>query len=816
MDIDDLKSSIKMDMERSGSYDRYPTRFFAIPFDEKTADRVLEISKYILEQCDGKKVEIIDFRDWLQNEDGWVTMQTVEANIRSLDENTNFIVVGFSEYARFLSNAELQTMIISLLEIENTGKNIKRRIYFACFALYSQIEKEIIEHHRRFDVYNPILNEIVVEDLPIIYFIDDGIDSYSYDNIIYTSNEWYGMWRNKEIHIAEPILCFSKTLSYFYEKASPDNVYNIRKIANYEDLLKYLYKIDCIKAYEPNVTEFFKKLIKILRYKTNHTLFDAILQELNCIEITDKNFVSLWVNNETFKRWLLQNYVLLKNLSNSYMYNVANELNELNDSEFFETTYSYIFQHNNKEYYTERRSMLLNIIELQPKANFGLRMTNYYEQYLMKKISEKSKTEIDKIDFGIDITLDSGKELIAYDVKKELLPIVTPFSEYERQLLLWLYREGLVAEEDILKIYLDFAIYLNNDTPVLTKNFTKLTKYFENYRKYRSDSELSSGYDHQLTQWNSTEERFYQWYTDTLLEYPESILKKEKFKGKVFVLDGVGAEYTSFIATVLKEEGYIVDLCLYAKSHLPSITSQAKKYFHNDYLWIDDYDKKVVHGEIYNSVINLEHSLSQIKEVIKSVADKNRGEAIAIIADHGSTANNRFYKKSKKYNFEFADHGGRCYLNKEGVSVPESDDYIQYSDEDGNQWLVALNEQSLYNNVPYAVHGGATPEEVIVPVIVSHFYNGHEFSYRIVAKNLQVKGTDRTVEFKITPNPDTATMTGADGTNTSLKYCIDTNSWKGSLLRGIEQLITVSVGKQSCQFTTVPTTKMKGDDGFDD
>ena len=38
------------------------------------------------------------------------------------------------------------------------------------------------------------------------------------------------MWRNPEIDVEKPIICTSKILLYFYGKACPDNVYNIKKI----------------------------------------------------------------------------------------------------------------------------------------------------------------------------------------------------------------------------------------------------------------------------------------------------------------------------------------------------------------------------------------------------------------------------------------------------------------------------------------------------------------------------------------------------------------------------------------------------------
>ena len=181
--------------------------------------------------------------------------------------------------------------------------------------------------------------------------------------------------------------------------------------------------------------------------------------------------------------------------------------------------------------------------------------------------------------------------------------------------------------------------------------------------------------------------------------------------------------------------------------------------------------------------------------------------------------NHKYIVVEKKYQFEQADHDGRCWHNKERRHVEPSPDYIGYDDEAGEEWVIALNQQSLYNNSRYEVHGGATPEEVLVPVIIARKGARRERTYMLRTVNLHVSGLDKVIEVKITPRPEEGVvrLTAKDGTDTEMFFDEETNTWKGRLNRGIEQDIRITAGQQSFDFRTIPSTRMgMEDDLFDD
>lgn len=816
MDISDILDTINSDLMRKGSYDRYPIRFFSIKYAEDTANNLMKLRSEI-ENVSGKSVEIIDIRDFLPHEDGWVTIDNFRNQINKLEFNKNYIIVGFSEYARFLSNVEFETMIIGLLETENSDINYRRRIYIPCFALFSQIKKTVKEKHRRMDAYNPFLNDVNVEDLPIIYFINESLDTVGYENEINNSSEWFGMWRNPEIDVEKPIICTSKILLHFYGKACPDNVYNIKKIITYENLLQYLYGIEDIFPAKSSSEEYYKKLLKLLKDNSGNNLQNIILKKVNAQMITIENIYSLWKNSDDFGRWLIQNYVLRYEKSLIYLEIVMKSLDNLSSDGFVEAVYACILNESSKENAIERRKLIFAMNKVESIC-FTDKLSTYFQRHISSVVKNRTTYDVGEINFYKEACFpEDNLEKISDAIQNEVIPLLTDCSDYERRLVIWLYRAGVIDSNNVKKIYPNLYDYIETENKdVEEENYTiNLASYFDLYRKARLLKDKSFDYNNALVKWNQDEDTFYTWYTDTKLEYPEIILKKQGFNGNTYVLDGVGAEFMVYIVNLLNSRKVEVKYCSYSKAHLPSITSVAKESYNMKYTWVLDYDKEVIHGQIYYPVFNIENALNVIEKMINKIIIEEGDNEFAITADHGATIGHKIYKRDKKYNFASADHDGRCYMLPIDAHENSTNDYLVHTDDKNREWLISLNEQSLFNNSKYVVHGGATPEEVIIPVIIAHKSNNQSRTYKVKAMDLRVSGLDKKLVFKINPNPEKVRLQAKDGTDTWLEYDSLQKVWNGDVNRGIEQEIKITVENQEFNFKTSPTTKM-GDDLFDD
>lgn len=582
MVVSDMLDSIKKDIELQGSYDRYPVRFLGMKYAKDTAESIMKLRSEI-EKISGVSVEIIDIKNYLPHEDGWITIDNFRNHIYGLDFSRSYIIVGFSEYARFLSNAEFVSMILGLLETENADINIKRRIYIPCFALFNQIQKIVKERHRRMDVYNPFLNDVNAEDLPVIYFVDEVLDCEEYDNEIKNSSEWFGLWRNPMISVDKPIICTSKILLHFYEKAFPDNVYNIKSIKTYEELLQYLYGVGDFLATKSDIDQYYKKLLNLLRNNRQQSLKNIILQSVNAQKITYENVYILWKNADEFRRWLIQNYILKYEKTLVYLGIVMKSLNCLSEREFVEMAYVCIFYQEDKKSLIGERQKLIASMSKVGAIHFSERMKKYCQDYMRGIFRGKAAEDIANINFEKDICIQEDYNAGLSDViAREIVPLLTDCSAYERQMIISFFRAGMLSSDDVKSIYPKLEYYFASiDDIDIARGSCRFDfkRYFEFYRKARVIKDKASEYDRELMMWNRDEDTFYAWYTNSQLEYPEIILKQQGFRGNTYVLDGVGAEFMEYIVNILRSKSVGIKFCTYSKAHLPTVTLAAKEAY---------------------------------------------------------------------------------------------------------------------------------------------------------------------------------------------------------------------------------------------
>ena len=208
-----------------------------------------------------------------------------------------------------------------------------------------------------------------------------------------------------------------------------------------------------------------------------------------------------------------------------------------------------------------------------------------------------------------------------------------------------------------------------------------------------------------------------------------------------------------------------------------------------------------------------------MEKKIRDIVQESAGRRILITADHGATARAKWTETKKKYNFVESDHEGRCCKIDSKDDYADTVDYIIYEDEGktGNPYIISLNETSLYNRPKYENHGGATVEEILVPVIVASPQTGQKKTvYKVVDDKLEVTGLDKKVIFAVVPDPNEAYVIESDGTKQQL--IADSGMYSAVLSSGKEQDIKVVVAGKEYKFHVVNKAKknMTEDDGFDD
>lgn len=192
-----------------------------------------------------------------------------------------------------------------------------------------------------------------------------------------------------------------------------------------------------------------------------------------------------------------------------------------------------------------------------------------------------------------------------------------------------------------------------------------------------------------------------------------------------FFFDALGVEYLAFIMAKCEEYGLVSEVSI-GHCELPSITSKNKEFLQyfadGDWKKIDDLDEMKHHSQTYDYQkceypLHLFEELDVIDEqlrMIQSMLIQGSLEKALIVADHGAS------RLAVRYGHELdstikldeaGEHSGRCCPAVEDPKLP----YAAY--EEGFSVLANYERFKGGRRANVEVHGGATLEEVIVPVI---------------------------------------------------------------------------------------------------
>lgn len=832
MDLGLIKKKITEDKSKiTSSYRRYPVRFLFMELSKTTQDDILELVK-------GSNGELLELSDFImKKDDGWLTkshfLQVIKENV-SKEKDT--FVVGFSEMIRFYSFKEIESILLSLFDnIENCNlmdeKASSRRIYFICFSMMDNVTKILQNSFARKDLIDPFINpefEVSSERRQVCFVSDEYSDNIK-KNKIMSSVDWIGLWRHSNIlDFSEPIWCCSESLYEWHKKASPDNAFQIDVITNTKEYLQKKIGYEIRFNYLSEEDYYWKNLVveldRINKCKSISDLCSYIL-EVNSLQtyLLAGKYIS--TENE-FDKWLIRNYAIAY-LEDSYFCKVMKHTNTTINKDFLINVWIQGYRISNGGLLEERLGI---IKELNKYAG-----TFTPEQEIKAEILEGLTSELDLIvtDEGqseekitFEVCMESSRtnvemknRIISY-YSRVFKPAYTGISNTEKEFLINLYSQGVIDQSELKVMYPSLYEYLfgMGDNLIHDKNEYKI--YLDNYRKSKvRNSDTSYLADYYAKGCASADNLYATYYN---LEKQDILVQKYANENTdIFVLDGVGAEYTPVLIYFLKENGYDVEICDYASAHLPSITEINKTYLNSVKYnrWILNFDREVIHGEVYKFQNNIRKSLDVLKKIIKEITDEASERRILITADHGATARAKWTETKKKYNFIESDHEGRCCKIDSKTDYENTEDYIVFEDEINSDttYVISINETSLLNRPKYEDHGGATLEELLVPIIVAVPHRIKKaVEYKIFDEKMQVNGLDKVVKFTIIPNPETAYLVDGDGVKHDLNKV--NGLYQAELSSGREQEITVVVEDKDYKFNAINVAKknMEGDDGFDD
>lgn len=245
-----------------------------------------------------------------------------------------------------------------------------------------------------------------------------------------------------------------------------------------------------------------------------------------------------------------------------------------------------------------------------------------------------------------------------------------------------------------------------------------LTDYFEEYKIQKLTNRIHPGFL-ELVNKVSTERPY------NMLPARSSVISKlDRQKTQLYFFDALGVEYLGYIQERCEQYGLVSEISV-VHCELPSITEKNKEFLHffpDSCLDIKELDELKHHSQIVDyeqckEPIHLFRELQIIDEQLKKIQSRlkqGQFEKAVIVSDHGASRLAVIYEQeNEKIELdEKGIHSGRCCPAKEDPQIP----YVSYWD--GFAVLANYERFKGGRKANVEVHGGATLEEVVVPIIV--------------------------------------------------------------------------------------------------
>lgn len=359
--------------------------------------------------------------------------------------------------------------------------------------------------------------------------------------------------------------------------------------------------------------------------------------------------------------------------------------------------------------------------------NYEVFMQNIYRSILSLEHTNKDYWE--KYDIRKKLLISIGgceSEVIDYikmvkSKQQYAIYYLSDSSKYEKEMileLLYQYSEQFSKKEikNILHhIYPDMADYISVyhfDSEVLTKYFNEYC-----YQKMvnKIDTEFLKTVNHQakLREFNLL-----------LPHRAEKVEKLNKNKCKLYFVNALGAEYLGFITAKCREKNINVAISV-CRCELPSITCFNKEFLNSFSLeqimpTIKSLDHIKHHAEENYEKTKLPFHLIQELEIvdeiisnIKATLEKDDMERVYMISDYGSSRLAMIHESECQWKMTSnGQYFGRC------CTVNEMDIQSEYIIQENGFWILANYDRFKGNKTTsMEVHGGASLEEIVVPII---------------------------------------------------------------------------------------------------
>lgn len=328
--------------------------------------------------------------------------------------------------------------------------------------------------------------------------------------------------------------------------------------------------------------------------------------------------------------------------------------------------------------------------------------------YVNRKKLIKSFPESDMAVFILENDADSAESIYRY----------TDCTRMERaKIIEWIVQNGYIREID--NIYPALGYYLKPYIFDCGRHSKEFTEYFQQYRLQKVTNRILPTFL-EVVKSNAKNLPY------THLETRDSAILRiqDKKHAYLYWIDALGVEYMAYITELVRKKGLAIHTDI-TYANLPTITSVNKNFYetwpgpmkHKE-VELDNIKHKDSGGFVYtdgSAPIHLCAELQVIEKAIDVAATElalHHCKSFIITSDHGASRLAVIHKQEEKYETDTkGEHSGRCCKEFPNADLP----YAIHE----NGYLVLADygrfKKSRAANVE--VHGGASLEEVLVPVI---------------------------------------------------------------------------------------------------
>ena len=718
--LEDLYQEIETDKNWTGAEsslrNRYPIRFVLF-------ENFGDFGEFV-QVCQDHDVYVQSIEKWMKEgqDDKLITYSQLaalfESYIKSLPAN-DFVIAPFSEITRFYDNmryAEFDSLLktIRLIQSPEEAQSGHQRIYVPIIGMQSKVSKfkddpniHIWEYHSgtEYDNYHLILTNGTtygVKGLEERYTLCEDL------------RHWIALWKNVGAKIKPQIICTSKCIFANSDNAQPDNAFKYTVCNNAFEFLTEGLGINLGKlSLREEDMPYWEELASCIDV-TDFDFDVFVNQRFNTLNLNDENaFVQTWFEyKDTFSRWLLKTYFVWKSGERSYLIRVLENVTSLSTSDLFSQIATHIFDEPLDEASIGQRLSLLKEAKRQ-----HVQIKSLAEQKVKAKLSA-----------------------MAADPERGPLfamKYMSPLTLSEQCLMVEWVGQGKVEKNDIKNLFPELYAYLLPSSIKTGKGNGWTNEYFQEYCLSKVGNQETGSLAKKLKELNGSQVSFETWRDG--FKTVKTLMHNRQDIDIYYWIDGLGVDWIPFMTQVIdkhKADGVFLNEIYVAASELPTVTSVNKtkldELANGKLEKIGDVDKFAHTQKTYPAYLVEEFRI--VEDAISKVLSLYNGKKIAFVSDHGISYMAQFGTGLNLAGVE-TDHAGRCGHWLKG-SAQTNNNYIVLDD---GQTLCSLNNNSLSAKTPMGqgAHGGATPEEVLVPIIiVSNQKNANAYSAKLQSSEI--------------------------------------------------------------------------------